>query len=103
MDNQLMINIKTDKIFLAVFSSQYQSHRHSGKFCVSDFQQNQKYHIINMQNGDLIPLISGIDFLEILTFAQNLYLEVILLQFNPSLLRIHVVIRYYDDFVAQMV
>ena len=28
------------------------------EFCVSDFRQNQEYHVINVHDGGLIPLVN---------------------------------------------
>ena len=30
------------------------------EFCVSDFRQNQEYHVINVQDGGLFPLVAPV-------------------------------------------
>ena len=34
--------------------------RPGGKFCVSVFRQNQEYHVINVQDGGLFPLVTSL-------------------------------------------
>ena len=33
---------------------------HGGKFCVSVFRQNQEYHVFNVHDGGLFPLVTSL-------------------------------------------